>query len=187
MFSAFSYKLLPTGNGDGYQLSWVSTDVSPTSFVPLLNQRIRDFQASQRMISSSSDSTDNSNVELFPVIQSGPLSIREEELALSNLLYAAGSSPSAQVDLTSGYFALYDPYQHQVFASNCHWRILAASPKANGFYGSKGISGRIPHGYTILEQRFWRGVKHAGKTGQVDLREWEKPNWTYHAKGELIL
>jgi CDP-diacylglycerol---glycerol-3-phosphate 3-phosphatidyltransferase len=140
---------------------------------------------SQRLASTSPDDASTPDVELLPVIQSGPLSIREEESALSTLFHAIGSSKSAQVDLTSGYFALYAPYQQQVITSSCRWQILAASPKANGFYGSSGISGRIPHGYTILEQRFWRGVKEAGKTNQVDLREWERKDWTYHAKGKF--
>jgi hypothetical protein len=65
--------------------------------------------------------------------------------------------------------------------------------QANGFYGSSGISGRIPEGYTLLEQRFMDAVDASGRswlsddhggTG-VQLMEWEKPGWTYHAKGNL--
>jgi len=97
------------------------------------------------------------------------------------------------VDLTSGYFGLYKPYQHLILASDVDTRIVAASPRANGFFGSKGISGRIPEGYTLLEQRFMRVVKKAGRLWNapadsapgsgVQLSEWEKDGWTYHAKG----
>lgn len=61
--------------------------------------------------------------------------------------------------------------------------------QANGFYGSKGISGRIPEAYTLLEKRFWRKVLHAnrascgGPSSGIELNEWEKDDWTYHAKG----
>ena len=66
--------------------------------------------------------------------------------------------------------------------------------KANGFYGSTGVSGRIPEGYTLLEQRFMDAVRQAGrdwdssladnrKGSGVDLNEWRKDGWTYHAKG----
>lgn len=64
--------------------------------------------------------------------------------------------------------------------------------KANGFYGSRGISGRIPEGYTLLEQRFWRDVKRSGRDWKanttdpghgVQLHEWARSGWTYHAKG----
>jgi CDP-diacylglycerol---glycerol-3-phosphate 3-phosphatidyltransferase len=65
--------------------------------------------------------------------------------------------------------------------------------QANGFYGSKGISGLIPEGYTLLEKRFWRKVLRANRAWSADwpagpgpgieLNEWEKNGWTYHAKG----
>ena len=64
------------------------------------------------------------------------------------------------------------------------------SKQANGFYGSKGVSGRIPEGYTLLEQRFWRKVQKAGRAWQdeqgVQLQEWDRESWTYHAKGLWI-
>lgn len=59
--------------------------------------------------------------------------------------------------------------------------------EANGFLGSKGISGRIPEGYTYLEQRFWRGVLQARRqwngTHGIQFQEWVRSGWTYHAKG----
>ena len=66
--------------------------------------------------------------------------------------------------------------------------------QANGFYGSKGVSGRLPEGYTLLEQRFMRQVRQAGlewlhdddtrlEGPAVQLNEWEREGWTYHAKG----
>ena len=67
--------------------------------------------------------------------------------------------------------------------------------QANGFYGSSGLSGRIPEGYTYLEQCFMRAVRYAGKEWRsgagpesgVHLAEWNKPDWTYHAKGDFAL
>jgi CDP-diacylglycerol--glycerol-3-phosphate 3-phosphatidyltransferase len=62
--------------------------------------------------------------------------------------------------------------------------------QANGFYGSKGLSGRIPEGYTLLEQRFWTRAQRAGReltkgVSGVQLNEWLRSGWTYHAKGKL--
>ncbi|KAF5366095.1 hypothetical protein D9757_012707 [Collybiopsis confluens] len=60
------------------------------------------------------------------------------------------------------------------------------------FFGSKGISGQIPEGYTFLEQKFMKVVRKTARNfarigflgqGNVELREWEKEGWTYHAKG----
>jgi CDP-diacylglycerol--glycerol-3-phosphate 3-phosphatidyltransferase len=77
------------------------------------------------------------------------------------------------------------------------FQTYAYSRQANGFYGSTGISGRIPEGYTLLEQRFMQAVANAGRLWNpsasngagrgVQLSEWEKEGWTYHAKGRLLL
>lgn len=63
---------------------------------------------------------------IFPMVQSGVLSIREEERCLDKLFDLVG--PSDSVDLTSGYFSLYGPYQDRILASKGDYRILAASP-----------------------------------------------------------
>jgi len=63
--------------------------------------------------------------------------------------------------------------------------------QANGFYGSKGISSRLPEGYTWLEQKFMAAVRTSQSQdpqsvpGSVELKEWNRPGWTYHAKGTL--
>jgi len=68
-----------------------------------------------------------------------------------------------------------------------HYRHL----QANGFYGSKGISNRLPEGYTWLEQRFMAAVRASqpqdrwSTPGSVELKEWNRQGWTYHAKGAL--
>jgi CDP-diacylglycerol---glycerol-3-phosphate 3-phosphatidyltransferase len=67
--------------------------------------------------------------------------------------------------------------------------VITASPWANGFYGSAGISGMLPAAYTLLSRRFLREVSKAGKDSSVELKEWrrgtvgEADGWTYHAKG----
>ena len=67
--------------------------------------------------------------------------------------------------------------------------VITASPWANGFYGSAGISGMLPAAYTLLSRRFLRRVATAGKGPSVQLKEWrrgtvgEPDGWTYHAKG----
>ena len=61
------------------------------------------------------------------------------------------------------------------------------------------MSGRIPEGYTLLEQKFMKAVRHARREWKhedtdlaamrgpgVQLSEWEREGWTYHAKGRLF-
>jgi len=155
------------------------------------------------------------HITLFPIIQAGQFGIREEENVLELLFrnldsYGKQSSRRPLLDLTTGYFGLYGPYRDLILkSSNVDTRIVCSAPKvrgsyafdalnskvyqANGFFGSKGISGRIPEGYTYLEQQFVKAVNGAGREWIADpsgdgrgvqLSEWEKDEWTYHAKGE---
>ena len=156
------------------------------------------------------------SVLLFPVIQAGQFGIREEEDCL-RLLYdhlRASDDRGTTADfhpllsLTSGYFGLSDLYKNLILRSQVPTHIICASPEvplaffsrrimanvnlqANGFYGSRGISGRLPEGYTWLEQRFMEAVRASHSqdprhiAGLVDLKEWNRPGWTYHAKGML--
>ncbi|KAF8607588.1 hypothetical protein BDV93DRAFT_435284 [Ceratobasidium sp. AG-I] len=168
----------------GYALDWNRQDSNQFNFAGLIKKEINDFQ--QAMLGKSSPLAPTTQQSaIFPVVQSGVLDIREEERSLDKLFDLI--EPHNLVDLTSGYFALYGPYQDRVLASKGNYRILAASPNANGFLGSKGLSGRIPAGYTLLEKRFWKRVVAARRqwsdgTG-IQLSEWERLGWTYHAKG----
>ncbi|KAJ7699743.1 CDP-diacylglycerol-glycerol-3-phosphate 3-phosphatidyltransferase [Mycena olivaceomarginata] len=130
---------------------------------------------------------DAKKVTLIPLIQAGQFNIRDEETALKTLfehLNAESKGNRPLLDLTSGYFGLYKEYQDLILqSSNIDCRIVASSPRANGFYGSSGVSGRIPEGYTLLEQRFMNAVQRANRQSSVHLNEWEREGWTYHAKG----
>lgn len=160
-----------------------------------------------------------------PLLQMGQLSVTQETdmiPILIDYLAAMCAKPGNErafstVDLTSGYFTLSGTYKSLVLSDRVHaagafpehapavFRLVAASPESNGFYGSKGLSGRIPGAYTFLEQRFWenveqRGLQKAiepphtdptdpvmdGPVASVELREWSKYGWTYHNKGIWI-
>ncbi|KAH9904972.1 hypothetical protein F4778DRAFT_53294 [Xylariomycetidae sp. FL2044] len=67
--------------------------------------------------------------------------------------------------------------------------VITASPYANGFYGSKGVSGLLPDAYTLLARRFLRAIHQRKRESDITLKEWRKgtvgepEGWTYHAKG----
>lgn len=67
--------------------------------------------------------------------------------------------------------------------------VITASPQANGFYKSPGVSGLLPDAYTLLARRFVHNVHHSGRGDAITLREWKNGEvgqpggWTYHAKG----
>ncbi|KAI2465648.1 hypothetical protein F4781DRAFT_16302 [Annulohypoxylon bovei var. microspora] len=70
--------------------------------------------------------------------------------------------------------------------------VITASPYANGFYKSKGVSGLLPDAYTLLARRFLRTIQERKQDSAVVLKEWrrgtvnEPGGWTYHAKGLWI-
>ncbi|KAG8747557.1 CDP-diacylglycerol--glycerol-3-phosphate 3-phosphatidyltransferase [Ceratobasidium sp. 414] len=188
-FSEYSWRLRPApGTSLGYALDWFRQDSNVFNFGNLAKNDIAKLQESMRDKTSSIHLAEQPVI--LPMIQSGVLGIREEEQSLTrlfNLVESGDPFHDTLVDLTSGYFALYGPYQDRVLSSNADYRIVAASPQANGFLGSKGLSGRIPAGYTLLERRFWNRVLAAHRQWEnskgVELAEWERPGWTYHAKG----
>ncbi|KAH7914037.1 hypothetical protein BJ138DRAFT_1080455 [Hygrophoropsis aurantiaca] len=200
LVSGFSYQVTLPADSDIHDYRWPDPSVDSWKIQSKAEEALIRFQAANlasTMLSSSWSVGDNPDhdVLVLPVIQAGQLNIREEEHTLSLLFdhlsreRQPGFNPT--MDLTSGYFGLYKPYQDMVLKSTVRCGIIAASPKANGFYGSRGISGLIPEGYTYLEQRFMRAVKAASRESPVDnpegsgveLKEWEREGWTYHAKG----
>ncbi|CVL13247.1 probable phosphatidylglycerophosphate synthase PEL1 [Fusarium proliferatum] len=91
---------------------------------------------------------------------------------------------------TAGYFnpapSLTKLLLNTASASNT---VITASPEANGFYKSKGVSGLLPDAYTLLARRFVHRVHHQGRDDDITLKEWrygvvgQPGGWTYHAKG----
>ncbi|KAJ6788718.1 hypothetical protein PWT90_10056 [Aphanocladium album] len=67
--------------------------------------------------------------------------------------------------------------------------VITASPEANGFYKSPGVSGLLPDAYTLLAKRFVHAAHHGGRNSDITLKEWrhgvvgQPGGWTYHAKG----
>ncbi|TFY62697.1 hypothetical protein EVJ58_g3693 [Rhodofomes roseus] len=210
--ASFSYSLLPSSTEqDAYVLSWPHKDSHPHHFEPKAERILTAFQEAQKtrashklasLLSGPSSAQGDTDVIVVPIIQAGQFNVREEERCLAMLFQhlSEPSSPTSHydgplVDLTSGYFGLYKPYQSHVINSPVACRVLAASSKANGFYGSRGVSGRIPEGYTVLERRFMKAVRAARREwppeqpledrieSGVQLSEWEREGWTYHAKG----
>ena len=122
-----SYALqLPAHSSEEYQLCPPSASLSnPFQIYEELSSNLSSLQASYR----SKEAVRGSEVELLPIIQSGPLFIPEEETALTTLFESLYHDTKAVVELTSGYFGLYEDYQQYVLKSKAKWRILAASPK----------------------------------------------------------
>lgn len=143
---------------------------------------------------------------------------KSTELPALTLLLTTLQTPSfanSRVTFTAGYFnptpsltslllsSLTPPQQPQPKSQNPQQKqqtqtppsqptaltIIAASPQANGFYNSPGISGLLPAAYTLLCRRFLEAAERRNLGDRVNLLEWrrgtvgEEGGWTYHAKG----
>jgi CDP-diacylglycerol---glycerol-3-phosphate 3-phosphatidyltransferase len=124
-----------------------------------------------------------------------------EKPSLIKLLKSLAENPELRDcnwTFTAGYFNI-DPEISQLLVASAPspkdaktsapCTVITASPWANGFYGSAGISGMLPAAYTLLSRRFLNKVASAGRESSIQLKEWrrgtvgEPGGWTYHAKG----
>ncbi|KAI9343443.1 hypothetical protein DFJ73DRAFT_661230 [Zopfochytrium polystomum] len=133
--------------------------------------------------SQSTTASPSSSTFVIPLIQAGSLGIREEEDFLQNFMNAIAPHPSVKVVLSSAYLNFPKHYIAGILRSKAQFSLVTASPKANGFYGSKGVSRHIPSVYTFIEKKLWKALGQTGRRESVDIFEYCRPDWTYHVKG----
>ncbi|XP_067005767.2 CDP-diacylglycerol--glycerol-3-phosphate 3-phosphatidyltransferase, mitochondrial isoform X2 [Anabrus simplex] len=133
-------------------------------------------QQQQALTSSSADTW------IFPLIEMGQLGIHHDSQVTTQLLSSA--HPGSLIHLATGYFNLTQEYMNTIIhRSAACYRILMAHPTANGFLGAKGPAGGIPAAYTELAAKFLKQLQAEDHSCRVQMFEYQKPGWTYHAKG----
>jgi len=138
----FTFRLLPsppTGAPsphsylkENYYIYWPDPQLHPHKIQSAVKSALTDFQASRTSPSLDAANSQPSQALIFPVIQGGQFGIREEEDTFRALFQAIQNSKDTRplLDLTSGYFSLYQPYQEMILSSrNLDCRIVAASPQ----------------------------------------------------------
>lgn len=180
-----------------YNLRWPASNAAPPpSHDPQgYNEAVaRIFKLITAIESPGSTDLSKSNTILYPLLVI-PYTYNNELPAIQSLLsfrLPTGSS----FFFTAGYFNPHSAITISLLAcasrrskmSDVSDTVLTASPWANGFYGSKGISGMLPAAYTLLSRRFLKSA-----SGNIVLREWRRgtfgtpDGWTYHAKGLWLI
>ena len=149
--STFSYRLLPviptslmdspadrhSYTRDDYTLHWPDPQTHPHKIHQRAETLLRELQKTyldrSKSISERSSTSNCTDATLFPLIQAGQINIHEEETTFQLLFRHLKTLKSAHrplLDLTSGYFSLYKPYQDLILSSpGVDCRIVAASPK----------------------------------------------------------
>ena len=196
-----SYRVVPSGKeAGGFALDWPAQNVQPA---PLLDPKGYIASATKvlaPLARSSEMATVNKDADthIYPLLQMTPLlspDTSTELPALTTVLRKLGTPEFAgsKWTFTAGYFNMTLEVRKLLLASKPESAtVIAASPWANGFYGSKGVSGMLPAAYTLLSRRFLDSVTAAGLSQQIAVKEWQKGTvntpggWTYHAKGIWI-
>ncbi|OJD15507.1 hypothetical protein AJ78_04238 [Emergomyces pasteurianus Ep9510] len=210
---SLSFLVVPDSDDKaGYNLSWPASNGAPS---PLDDAEDFISYASTvlaPLIKPSKSKTLSQHIPLkstfvYPVAQFSPLLEPDESTeypAVTKLLSLLSTSPSLANSswlFTAGYFNIHPVLSSLLISSTSpaatvisktQGTVLTASPWANGFYGSAGVSGMLPAAYTHLSARFLDRVAEAQKTNSIQLKEWRRGTvgqpggWTYHAKGLWI-
>jgi len=141
---------------------------------------------------------EGTDTRLYPLMQFSPVLKPDTSTELPIMKFLLKSLASQQFKLskwvfTAGYFNMTAEIRDLLLASKpMQGTVIAASPWANGFYGSKGISSMLPAAYTHTAQSFLKAVNRSGLSTSIELKEWRNGTvntpggWTYHAKGLWI-
>ena len=183
---SLSFLLRPRDNASKFNLEWPTSNLAPNP----LEAPKRYIEAATSLLAplvrpAPSPSPPTASTSVYPVICHPP-TLNTEIPAFTALLARRIHSYT----FTAGYFNPHPVITSSLLAASSLPRsapgsILTASPYANGFFGSKGISGLLPAAYTHLSLRFLQAAR--GKN--IQLREWQRgivgrqDGWTYHAKG----
>ena len=183
---SISFLVRPEDGPSGYELEWPSSNPAPNplnapkDYIRAATSLLEPIAAPQ-----SRQAVPTTSTSLYPVLCYPP-NINTELPAFRQIL----SHPIASYTFTAGYFNPHPIIASSLIEASSHSTIkpstvVTASPFANGFFGSRGISGMLPAAYTHLALRFLQAAR--GKS--VQLQEWQrgvvgqKEGWTYHAKG----
>lgn len=185
------------GSG-GYTMTWPSSNPAPSPLDSPSNFKASASKHLSHLLTPSNsparpNSAAQSTTTIYPVLSLVPLLSTSTELpALTTILTSLTRPPftGSSWTFTAGYFNMTSSFRRLLLSTHpARGTVLTAHPFANGFYGSKGVSGMLPDAYTHLAKMFLRKVKHEGLSERIALKEWrfgkvgEEGGWTYHAKG----
>lgn len=202
-----SFSVLPATKEEdaaaGYTMLWPSDNPSPS---PLENPKAFKQQATTILgslmhLTTLSEKTESKfSTVVYPLFQFTPILSPDTSTELPALrrllsLLATPGWSGSKWTFTAGYFNMTPEFRRLLLRSAmnlCAGTIITASPWANGFYKSSGVSGMLPDGYTYLSKLFLQAVHRRGLDEFIKLKEWrrgtvnEEGGWSYHAKGIWI-
>lgn len=173
-----TFPLPPRLRALGQTTAETNPSLVPSSAASQVRRNLsRDATAAGSVLSSRPPDT-----LVFPTLQMNSFNIRYDAAVTKRLLSSA--SADSLLHLASGYFNLTNAYMDCLLQStDARCSILSAHPEANGFLGASGVAGAIPAAYTQLARSFLSRVAALGQERRLQLWEYRRSGWTFHAKG----
>lgn len=201
--SSLSFLLKPSDAAAGFELVWPEANPAPSpldeprEFVSgstvLLNRIISPRQT--RISAAEKDSDSGADTSVYVLSQLSQLLRPDTSTELPAITHVLKTLSSPQYEnsswtFTAGYFNPAPSLTKLLLSTaSRNNTVITASPYANGFYNSPGVSGLLPEAYTLLARRFVQAVYHSRHRDSTVLKEWRRGTvgepgaWTYHAKG----
>lgn len=128
---------------------------------------------------------------VYPISQFTPLLKPDESTEKPSILKILEyvNNKAIKWTFTAGYFNMLPEIKVKLLEASSQGTVITASPFANGFYKSKGISGCLPDAYLYLSKLFLQDVSKQRREAEITLKEWKRGvvntrnGWSYHAKG----
>ncbi|KAG7394382.1 CDP-diacylglycerol--glycerol-3-phosphate 3-phosphatidyltransferase [Phytophthora boehmeriae] len=115
----------------------------------------------------------------FPTLQFTPITLDHDERLLS--MFVKDLPRGSQLQIASGYLN-FPPFLSTLLEDcGAGLDVVSAAPRANGFYDAAGLKGALPMAYSLIEQDFFERTR--SREFPATLREFNRPNWTFHGKG----
>ena len=113
---------------------------------------------------------------IIPLVQYGDFNVKMDEIFTNSLILKAPSN--SEIALAVGYFNLTNNYKKSILKSRADFRVITASPMANGFFGSKGFTKNIPDIYRYLELRFLNLIERRQENHRIQFFEYFRKDWS---------
>ncbi|KAF2823702.1 hypothetical protein CC86DRAFT_371938 [Ophiobolus disseminans] len=198
--ASLSFDLQPSDAPDsgGYTMSWPASNPAPSPLASPSRYKDAATKHLSHLLTPTNSPAPNPNAEkatttIYPILSLVPLLPTSTELpALTSILTHLCHAPlqNSSWTFTAGYFNMTPSFRRLLLSTRpASGTVLTAHPHANGFFGSKGVSGMLPDAYTHLAKQFLMKVRHERLDDSIVLKEWKKGKvgeeggWTYHAKG----
>ncbi|KAF2024874.1 CDP-diacylglycerol-glycerol-3-phosphate 3-phosphatidyltransferase [Setomelanomma holmii] len=198
--ASLSFDLQPSDapGAGGYSMTWPSANPAPSPLESPSKYRDAASKHLSHLLTPAnspltSKSSPTTTTTIYPILSLVPLLPSSTELPALTQILTHLSSPAMKNSswtFTAGYFNMTPSFRRLLLSTRpASGTVLTAHPHANGFYGSKGVSGMLPNAYTHLAKMFLRKVRHEGLSDSIELKEWRRgmvgkgEGWTYHAKG----